>query len=422
MPPTLLLRRRSRVSRLAGTPRRLALALLGTTVLGSGLAAESEWHSGPLEPALERARAESRRLLLYFWMDGSQHCARLWGETLSAERAGEALEELVCFGAKVTDPNGAELVQRFGVTTLPTMLFLTPAGEVDDVILGFIPLTDLLDELARIAADSGTVSDLRARSAAAPDDLDLRLLLAQKLGHVGLTDESEEVLESIRRADPEGLTVVGAQLAFYEARDGVIAGARDPDDPGTYDLRPLERHVARIVPPPVRFEGWNWLARTEEARGRGREARAAYRAAWEDVPENQRLVWGAEVVGRFAARRAAEGDRVALVVFGESAFTLCPLTSDAALLEAALSRVEPGWRAAPGADSRDRRSAPARGAGLCPMARRRPEGGRGDRTPRPAARPGLGPARGAPRALRGPLTAGGPPRAARKSFPDPERD
>ncbi|HEX5065549.1 MAG TPA: VWA domain-containing protein, partial [Myxococcota bacterium] len=40
-----------------------------------------------------------------------------------------------------------------------------------------------------------------------------------------------------------------------------------------------------------------------------------------------------EVVARFAARRAAEGDRVALVVFGDSAFTLCPLSSDGVLLE-----------------------------------------------------------------------------------------
>src|SRR5690606_10198510 len=39
-----------------------------------------------------------------------------------------------------------------------------------------------------------------------------------------------------------------------------------------------------------------------------------------------------EVVARFARERAAEGDRVGLVVFGETAFTLCPLTSDGALL------------------------------------------------------------------------------------------
>jgi Ca-activated chloride channel family protein len=49
-----------------------------------------------------------------------------------------------------------------------------------------------------------------------------------------------------------------------------------------------------------------------------------------------------EVVARFARERAAEGDRVGLVVFGETAFTLCPLTSDGALLGAALARAEPG--------------------------------------------------------------------------------
>jgi Ca-activated chloride channel family protein len=55
-----------------------------------------------------------------------------------------------------------------------------------------------------------------------------------------------------------------------------------------------------------------------------------------------RLDLARQVVARFATRRAAEGDRVALVVFGETAFTQCPLTSDGALLAAALERVEAG--------------------------------------------------------------------------------
>jgi Ca-activated chloride channel family protein len=38
----------------------------------------------------------------------------------------------------------------------------------------------------------------------------------------------------------------------------------------------------------------------------------------------------------------AQGDRVALVAFGDHAFTLCPLTRDGRLLEAALGRVEAG--------------------------------------------------------------------------------
>jgi len=55
-----------------------------------------------------------------------------------------------------------------------------------------------------------------------------------------------------------------------------------------------------------------------------------------------RLDLARQVVARFAEERAAEGDRVALVVFGESAFTPCPLTSDGNLLAASLARVRAG--------------------------------------------------------------------------------
>lgn len=55
-----------------------------------------------------------------------------------------------------------------------------------------------------------------------------------------------------------------------------------------------------------------------------------------------RLDLARQVVARFASRRAADGDRIALVVFGDSAFTHCPLTSDGRLLAAALERIEPG--------------------------------------------------------------------------------
>jgi Ca-activated chloride channel family protein len=55
-----------------------------------------------------------------------------------------------------------------------------------------------------------------------------------------------------------------------------------------------------------------------------------------------RLELAREVVARFALHRVAQGDRVGLVVFGDSAFTLCPLTSDGRLLRSALERVEAG--------------------------------------------------------------------------------
>ncbi|MCG8588487.1 MAG: VWA domain-containing protein [Proteobacteria bacterium] len=55
-----------------------------------------------------------------------------------------------------------------------------------------------------------------------------------------------------------------------------------------------------------------------------------------------RLDLAVEAVTRFARKRVADGDRVGLVVFGDHAFTQCPLTSDGSLLAAALGRVEAG--------------------------------------------------------------------------------
>jgi len=55
-----------------------------------------------------------------------------------------------------------------------------------------------------------------------------------------------------------------------------------------------------------------------------------------------RLDLARAVVARFAERRIAEGDRVGLVVFGETAFTQCPLSGDRRLLAAAVARVTPG--------------------------------------------------------------------------------
>lgn len=60
-----------------------------------------------------------------------------------------------------------------------------------------------------------------------------------------------------------------------------------------------------------------------------------------DVPRT-RLAMAREAVTRFADRRVFAGDRVGLVVFGDTAFTQCPLTSDGALLADALKRVDVG--------------------------------------------------------------------------------
>jgi len=99
-----------------------------------------------------------------------------------------------------------------------------------------------------------------------------------------------------------------------------------------------------------------------------------------------RLELAREVVTRFATKRAAEGDRVGLVVFGETAFTQTPLTSDGKLLAAAADRIEAGMAG----------EATALGDALALAVKRVVNAGRDtehERPPMPAG-PGLPPAAG----------------------------
>lgn len=113
-----------------------------------------------------------------------------------------------------------------------------------------------------------------------------------------------------------GLALRGLALV---ALAGVLAG-------------PVAVHTA----PPEPGQGLD-LVLAVDASGSMRALDAQVGGEW-----RTRLDLAREVVARFAAHRAAEGDRVALVVFGDAAFTQCPLTSDAELLRASLDRVEAG--------------------------------------------------------------------------------
>jgi Ca-activated chloride channel family protein len=122
-----------------------------------------------------------------------------------------------------------------------------------------------------------------------------------------------------RRADPlRGLALLlraGALLLLGAVLAGPVGVHRAPPEPG------LGVDLVLVV----------------DASGSMRALDTEVEGSWQT-----RLELARRAVARFAEQRASEGDRVALVVFGESAFTQCPLTGDGALLAAALERVEAG--------------------------------------------------------------------------------
>lgn len=275
---------------------RLALAAL---LLSPASAVEIQWFQGSYSAALEKARAERKPVFVYFWMDGSEYCAQVYGQTLTTDAAAAELADHICLSANAAEPEGAELIKRYNVTTLPTMLFITPDGELEDAILGFIPITAFVSEMQRIRSGTETVSARRVAAEASPDDLDLRLTLALKLDWVGDKQASEALLDSIRREDPRGKTLAGAQLALRDVQQKIVDAASDANDQKTFDLRPIYRHLPRVKQGSVAFTGWDWVARIEAARGDRPKARKAYMEAWKHIPQTAVFGWGREVVQEY---------------------------------------------------------------------------------------------------------------------------
>jgi len=259
-----------------------------------------QWFDGPFMSAAGKARAQERFVCVYFWAEGSSFCDGFFESTLSAPSVVLALGDEVCFSANVANASSSRLLQRYPVSVLPTVLLVGATGEAEDAIVGVVSPTEFLDQLARIRSGKDTVSDLRARSAAAPDDFALRLQLSVKLGYVGAGNESLAVLQSIRDDDPEGRTLVGARLAFWDVRDPLNAEfAQQGTDPTKVKLDGMYSHVEGIQHPLVRFEAWQWLSRVEAARGERVRLRQALTRSWAEVPEAQVQSWGPNVVMNF---------------------------------------------------------------------------------------------------------------------------
>jgi thioredoxin-like negative regulator of GroEL len=276
----------------------LAAPALGRAALVSEAADDVDW-----KDSFERALAEAGRrrlpVVVYFWIDGSEHCGKLYTESLSSAQGALELAHFVCVSAEARSAGARDLIARFGVTTLPTLYYLDPDGSPEDAIEGYIPLPGFLAESRRIRAGEGTVSGRRRAAEAAPDDLDVRLRLALQLEHVGLQAECEQLLASIKSEDPGGRTVAGAQLALYDVLANVRGAASDSSDPRTYDLAPLYAHMPSVTPVAIRFEAWKWIADVEQVCGNRAEERRALTEVWATVPEGSRLGWGRFLLQRF---------------------------------------------------------------------------------------------------------------------------
>ena len=88
-----------------------------------------------LDAALQRAEREGKLVLLDFYGDRCPPCARMKKETWPAPEVREQLLRFVFL--EIDTSRSKELVQRFGVRVIPTIIVLDTDGRVRESLMGF---------------------------------------------------------------------------------------------------------------------------------------------------------------------------------------------------------------------------------------------------------------------------------------------
>ena len=184
--------------------RRAGAMLIMAAILGVGACrqyATGIWFKGDLDAAVEAAGARDTLVMVEFYTDWCNWCRRLEADTFKVAEVQRELKELVAI-KRNAEKGGADLAARFGVDSYPTLIFLDPAGNEVDRVLGYLPPDKFLRRVRKIRTGDTFLACLRQ--------------LKEDPGDLEAIKRSVEGL--LERSDPEG--AISRVKAFHKATEG----------------------------------------------------------------------------------------------------------------------------------------------------------------------------------------------------------
>jgi thioredoxin-like negative regulator of GroEL len=175
----------------------LSLLLLGGPAHKEGVRWEKSF-----EKAQKRAQTENKPILIDFWADWCGWCHRLDETTY---RDPEVVRLSIDFVPVKVNAEGSKadvaVAARYGVSSLPTVAFVSPAGRMIHRVDGFQGPAQFPGTMQEAKQKAARLMGWEAALAEDPDDPAALLGLGIHLLEESLYDESREMLARARRAD-----------------------------------------------------------------------------------------------------------------------------------------------------------------------------------------------------------------------------
>lgn len=271
---------------------------------------EIDWLSGTLEEALGKSQA-GRQTLVYCWKEKDQACVSMFDYTMQGDSIVAEMQKWVCLSAKQGTAEGDAVFAKYEVRAVPTVLFLTPEGEMIDLVGGSMRPKQFAFELDRIYRGVDTLRELNVQADDPEDErrLDAIFQLAFRFRKLGDLEKSEARLASLRELDSKLKSLPGARARLIEVAGEMAEKADDPTyrfdwdgqrfqilgDIRSWSLKPLLDHTRKIKHAEAKFEAWDMLGQFQMRQENRKAALSSWQQAHKTVPAMRAIDWCSEL-------------------------------------------------------------------------------------------------------------------------------
>ncbi|HET7437287.1 MAG TPA: thioredoxin fold domain-containing protein [Thermoanaerobaculia bacterium] len=249
--------------------KRIAL-LVAFAVLLSSQAQAGTWLKS-LTAAQKKAKESNSLIFVDMFAQWCGWCHRFEAEVFPSQAFQNATDDLVLLRLDTEDGNeGTKLSQKFGITSLPTFLLLTPDLTIAGIIRGYAPPAEFATMLGQTR---GKYTDFQMRvknEASIAGDYQKRLDLAREFMSRGDYAASEPRLKKL--LDEKKAAAAVRDQAHYELAVGYVLQKKYPDAMTTINKltarsksgEPVER--ARLLVAQIYMDQGNLAAAATEFR------------------------------------------------------------------------------------------------------------------------------------------------------------